>query len=110
VVDASGALTLHGRLKSTIMVAGLKFFPEEVEAVLDDFAAVAESRVFAKPHPHLGELPYAEVVLRPGAALDRDVLRRHCAERLSPYKMPVEIAVVAAVPRTSGGKILRRSP
>jgi acyl-coenzyme A synthetase/AMP-(fatty) acid ligase len=107
-IDPSGVLTLHGRRKSTIVVAGLKFFPEEVEAVLDAFPAVAESRVIARPHPHLGELPHAEVVLHAGATLDRDALARHCADRLSPYKLPVEVATVARIPKTAGGKILRR--
>jgi acyl-CoA synthetase (AMP-forming)/AMP-acid ligase II len=109
-LDASRALTLHGRRKSTIVVAGLKFFPDEVEAVLDDFPAVVESRVFARPHPQLGELPHAEVVLRAGATLDRDALIRHCADRLSPYKLPVEIATVTSIAKTAGGKILRRPP
>ncbi len=107
-IDASGALTLHGRLKSMIVVAGMKLFPEEVEAVLADFPTVAGSRVFARPHTHLGELPYAEIVLRPGAALDREALARHCAARLSPYKVPVDFTPVAAIPTTTGGKILRR--
>lgn len=107
-LDATGALTLLGRRKSTIVVAGLKFFPEEVEAVLADFPAIAESRVFACSHPHLGELPHAEIVLRAGAALDREALMRHCAERLSPYKVPVELTPVTAIAKTAGGKILRR--
>ena len=107
-VDVHGALTLHGRSKSTIVVAGLKFFPEEVEEVLAAFPAIAESRVFARPHPHLGELPHAELVLRDDASLDRDALARHCARHLSPYKVPVELTVVTAIARTAGGKILRR--
>ena len=35
-------------------------------------------------------------------------LKAHCARALSPYKVPVEFTVVEAVPRTPGGKILRR--
>lgn len=109
-LDATGALTLHGRSKSTIVVAGLKFFPEEVEEILAAFPAIAESRVFARPHPHLGELPYAEVVLRgESMPLDRDALARHCARHLSPYKVPVETTVVPAIAKTAGGKILRHS-
>lgn len=107
-LDASGALTLHGRRKSTIMVAGLKFFPEEVEAVLATCPGVVESRVFARAHPRLGELPHAEIVLTPGAVLDRDAIAQHCARELSPYKVPVEITAVASIAKTAGGKILRR--
>lgn len=109
-VDATGALTLHGRTKSTIVVAGLKLFPEEVEIVLAEHPAVAESRVVARPHRALGELPHAEIVLRPGTRFDREGLARHCADRLSPWKVPVTFTVVAAIPKTPGGKILRRAP
>lgn len=107
-VDASGALTLHGRLKSTIVVAGMKVFPEEIEAVLLTHPGVAEARAFRREHPRLGELPCAEVVARAGVALDRDALAAHCARQLSPYKVPVEIAVVATIPKTASGKVLRR--
>ncbi len=107
-LDADGVLTLHGRRKSTIVVAGLKVFPEEIEDVLNGFPAIAESRAFAATHARLGELPHADVVLRSGAPLDRDALARHLAERLSPWKVPVEIRVVEAIPKTGGGKISRR--
>jgi long-chain acyl-CoA synthetase len=107
-VDAAGALTLHGRLKSTIVVAGMKVFPEEIEAVLLSQPGVAEARAFGREHPRLGELPHAEVVVAAGSTFDRDALVAHCARHLSPYKMPVEIAVVAAIPKTASGKVLRR--
>jgi acyl-coenzyme A synthetase/AMP-(fatty) acid ligase len=104
-----GALVLKGRKKAIIFVAGLKFFPEEVEDRINEFPGVRESRVFGRPHPHLGEVPCAEVAVA-GAALDVEALKRHCARALSPYKVPLEWRVVGAVPRSAGGKILRRSP
>ena len=107
-LDASGALTLHGRLKSTIVVAGMKVFPEEIEAVLRTHPSVAEARAFGQVHPRMGELPYAEVVVAPDAMFDRDALAAHCARQLSPYKVPVEIAAVPAIPKTGSGKVLRR--
>ncbi len=106
-LDGAGALTLRGRKTSVIFVAGLKFFPEEVEACINRFPGVAESRVFGRPHERLGEVPCAQVV--PAAAgCDLAALQAHCARALSPYKVPVEFTPVAAVPRTPGGKILRR--
>jgi acyl-CoA synthetase (AMP-forming)/AMP-acid ligase II len=107
-LDPSGALTLIGRTKTTIMVAGLKFFAEEVEAVLATAPGVVECRVFARPHPRLGELPHAAVVLAPGTTFDRDAVAAHCARELSPYKVPVDITAVATIAKTAGGKILRR--
>lgn len=107
-LDTAGALTLHGRLKSTIVVAGMKVFPEEIEAVLLSHPGIAEARAFGREHPRLGELPHAEIVLTPDGRFDREALAAHCARHLSPYKVPVEIAVVTAIPRTASGKVLRR--
>ena len=108
-IDHRGALYLEGRKKAVIFVAGLKFFPEEVEDCLNQFPGIKESRVFARPHAHLGEVPCAQVVPTSGS-LDVAALAAHCARLLSPYKVPVEFAVVDAVPRSPGGKILRRPP
>jgi acyl-CoA synthetase (AMP-forming)/AMP-acid ligase II len=106
-LDEDGALFLQGRKKSVIFVAGLKFFPEEVEECINRFPGVRESRVFGTPHPHLGQVPRAEVAF---ATPDPDLegLKGHCARALSPYKVPVEFIVVEATAKTPGGKILRR--
>ena len=108
VMDSTGALFLQGRSKAVIFVAGLKFFPEEVEMCINAFPGVKESRVFGVPHARLGQVPRAEVVLdspRP----DLDALRAHCARALSAYKVPLDFDVVDAIARTPGGKILRRA-
>lgn len=106
-MDASGALFLKGRSTAVIFVAGLKFFPEEVEECINRFPGVTESRVFGREHARLGEVPCAEIAVA-GGGCDLEALKAHCARALSPYKVPVEWTVVAAVPRTPGGKILRR--
>src|SRR5262249_61074161 len=59
--DADGELFLVGRRANRINMAGMKFFSEEVEAVLDAHPAVRRSRVFAREHAHLGELPCAAI-------------------------------------------------
>jgi len=106
-VDQAGALFLRGRKKAVIVVAGLKFFPEEVEECLTRFPGVKEARVFGRPHERLGEVPCAEIVPDAGGC-DLEALAAHCARVLSSYKVPVEFTVVEALPRTPGGKILRR--
>jgi long-chain acyl-CoA synthetase len=106
-LDEDGALFLQGRKKAVIFVAGLKFFPEEVEECINQFQGVKESRVFGTPHPHLGQVPRAEVAFVTPHP-DLDALRAHCARALSPYKVPMEFTVVEATAKTAGGKILRR--
>jgi long-chain acyl-CoA synthetase len=109
-VDADGDLHLLGRRGNRINMAGMKFFSEEVEAALDAHPAVRASRVFAKEHPHLGEIPVAELVLEPGAeAPDRKALVAHLKARLPAYKIPRELRVVDELPRTATGKLVRWS-
>jgi acyl-CoA synthetase (AMP-forming)/AMP-acid ligase II len=60
-------------------------------------------------HPRLGQVPRAEIVLD-DPRCDLEALRSHCARALSPYKVPVSYQVVPAIPRTAGGKVLRRPP
>ena len=108
-LDEAGSLYLEGRKKSVIFVAGVKFFPDEVEACINTFPGVMESRVVGEPHPRLGQVPRAEVVLADGGC-DLDALKSHCARALSSYKVPLDFTVVPAIARTPGGKILRRRP
>jgi long-chain acyl-CoA synthetase len=105
-LDRAGALHLKGRKKALILVAGLKFFPEEVEDCINQFPGIKESRVFSRPHAHLGEVPCAEVVVNP-VGCDLEALKAHCAHALSSYKVPLEFTVVDAIPRTPSGKIRR---
>lgn len=106
--DAEGDLHLAGRRVNRISMAGMKFFGEEVEAVLGSHAGVRECRVFAREHPHLGEIPVAEIV--PEDAADppsRGDLTAHCRAVLPGYKVPREFRVVEVLPRTATGKLSR---
>jgi long-chain acyl-CoA synthetase len=108
--DADGDLFLAGRRVNRISMAGMKFFGEEVEAVLATHPGVREARVFAREHPQLGEIPVAEVVpedaAAPPAAKD---LAAHCRGALPGYKVPREFRMVEALPRTATGKLSRPS-
>lgn len=106
--DERGHVFLRGRRKSVINFAGIKFFSEEVEAVLDTHPAVRESRVSGEPHERWGAVAVAEIVARdatepPSAA----ALAKHCRERLAAYKVPARFRMVAELPRTASGKLRR---
>ena len=107
--DADGYLYLVSRKVAVINLAGRKVFPEEIEAVLDRHPAVRESRVYGRPHPHLGEVIEAELVLE-GDASALDSIRAHCRAHLASYKIPARLHVVAALPRTSVTGKIRREP
>ena len=107
-IDDDGCVTLAGRLKSVINVAGLKCFPEEIEAVLNEQPDVLECRVYAHHHPETGSIPAAEVVLRDPENPPKNIrLISHCRERLAAYKVPLKYTFVEKLQRTASGKIQR---
>jgi len=107
-IDAEGLVTILDRLKDMVNRGGEKVYCLEVEHVLCAFAGVAEAALVGAPHPVFGEVPVAFVAPQPGAALDPEALRRHCAERLADYKVPVEVRLVERLPRNPGGKVLKQ--
>jgi long-chain acyl-CoA synthetase len=106
-LDADGFLFLLSRKTAVINLAGRKVFPEEIEAVINRHPAVRESRVYGKPHAHLGEVVEAELVLDPPDS-SLDLIRQYCREHLASYKIPMRFSIVSALPRTPvTGKIRR---
>jgi acyl-CoA synthetase (AMP-forming)/AMP-acid ligase II len=63
-VDSDGYLTIVGRSKEIINRGGEKISPYDVERALLCHAAVCEAAAFAVPHPRLGEIVGAAVVLK----------------------------------------------
>ena len=82
-------------------------YPREIEEVLHQFAGVREAAVVAKPDEKRGEVPIAFVSPTEGATLQSDEILRFCRERLADYKLPKEIRVMEALPRTATGKIAK---
>ena len=105
--DANGFLTITGRLKELIIRGGQNIAPAEIEEVVNTFAAVLDCAVVGVPHEHLGEVPVLFVVARPGHALENEALLTHCRAQLSAYKVPHSVQLIAEIPRTGSGKIIR---
>ena len=105
-LDADGYLRLVGRIKELINRGGEKISPYEVEAVLLEHPAVSEAAVYPKPDEVYGEQVAAVVV--PRADVGSQELIQHCQERMAGFKVPVEITVLAAIPKGPTGKIQRR--
>lgn len=107
--DHDGFLYLVGRKKNVINFAGMKIFPYEVEAVLNQHPDIKESLVYGVAHPHYGELPCAKIVLRDQTRTDIDQtgLRRFCYKHLSSYKVPKEYHCVSCLDKTESGKLKR---
>jgi acyl-coenzyme A synthetase/AMP-(fatty) acid ligase len=106
-IDDDGFVWIEGRISAMINRGGLKVFPDEVEEVLRSHPSIAEAGVFAVPDDRLGEVPAAYVVAAPGHRVDGAELDDWCRARLAPYKVPVGIATIDALPRNEIGKLLR---
>jgi long-chain acyl-CoA synthetase len=109
-VDADGDYFLEGRVHSVINVAGMKCFPEEVEAVLSTHPDVQRVRVIGRPHPKVGAVPVAEIIPVSADRLPTMMsLASLCRTSLARYKVPVEFRFVESLPLTASGKIKREA-
>jgi long-chain acyl-CoA synthetase len=106
-MDADGYLTIVDRKTDLILVGGLNVYPSEVERVLQSHTAVAEAAVIGVPDPVRGEVPKALVILRDGARVSPQELLQWCRQQLANYKVPRTISLVAELPRTVTGKVLK---
>jgi acyl-coenzyme A synthetase/AMP-(fatty) acid ligase len=108
--DKDGYFWFTGRADDVILSAAYRISPFEVESALLEHPAVAESAVVGKPDADRGQIVKAFVVLRPehegGEELVAE-LQEHVRTVTAPYKYPREIEFVAALPKTTSGKIRR---
>ncbi|MBI2015382.1 MAG: benzoate-CoA ligase family protein [Candidatus Rokubacteria bacterium] len=110
VRDEDGYFFYQCRSDDMIVSGGYKIPGPEVEHVLDEHPAVAESAVVAAPDATRGFIVKAFVVLKPGRAPGPGLvteLQEHVKRELAPYKYPRAVAFVEKLPRTETGKIQR---
>lgn len=108
VVDEEGELRLVDRSKDVIIVSGFNVYPAEVEEVLREHPAVAETAVVGEASDRTGEAVVAYVVPVSGQGPAAADLTDHCARSLARYKCPARVEVVDELPRSFAGKVLRR--
>ncbi|TPV94952.1 MAG: acetate--CoA ligase [Myxococcales bacterium FL481] len=109
--DDDGYFWFVGRADDVIKSAGHLVGPFEVESALVEHPAVAEAAVIGKPHETAGAIVKAFVGLNPGYEASEALVRELMAatrKKLGPAVAPREIAIVADLPKTRSGKIMRR--
>lgn len=107
--DDDGRLRVVDRLRDLVVSGGANVSPTEVEGVLVDHPAVADVCVSGAPDPAWGERVVAHVVpADPADPPTLGELRDFARERLAAAKLPRELRLIEAVPRSTGGKPLRR--
>jgi len=107
--DAAGRLVVLDRRVDRIVVGGENVSPADVERVLALHPAVAEVCVVGIPAGAWGHEIAAAVTLRPGSDLTLDELRSFAATSLASFQVPRRLRVMDSLPRSSSGKLLRRT-
>ena len=112
-LDDDGAIWLLGRVDDVMNVSGHRISTTEVESALVSHPAVAEAAVVGANDAMTGQAIAAFVILRGGVPnvggeeLIQE-LRNHVAKEIGPIAKPKQILVVAELPKTRSGKIMRR--
>jgi propionyl-CoA synthetase len=114
-LDDDGYLFVMGRTDDVLNVAGHRLSTGSLEAALAGHEAVAECAVIGVHDDLKGQVPRALVVLKSGvdAEADGERIRRELVARVRAEVGPVaslhRVDIVAALPKTRSGKILRKT-
>jgi acetyl-CoA synthetase len=109
--DEDGDIWLLGRVDDVMNVSGHRISTAEVESALVSHPSVAEAAVVGATDATTGQGIVAFVILRAGATQGPGTvaeLRDHVAQEISPIAKPRQVLVVAELPKTRSGKIMRR--
>jgi acetyl-CoA synthetase len=112
-IDEDGAVWLLGRVDDVMNISGHRISTTEVESALVSHEVVAEAAVVGAKDEMTGQAIVAFIILRSGIDhLDGEALvkqlRDHVAKEIGAIAKPRQIVVVAELPKTRSGKIMRR--
>lgn len=116
--DADGNIWLLGRVDDVMNVSGHRLSTAEIESALVSHPKVAEAAVVGASDETTGQAVHAFVILRQEAVEEADEegeggdlvkdLRDHVGRQIGPIAKPKVIMIVAELPKTRSGKIMRR--
>ncbi len=110
-LDDDGYLWVLGRVDDVMNISGHRISTAEVESALVDHHAVAEAAVVGATDPTTGQAIVGYVILRGGVEASdelREEIRQHVAVKLGAIARPKAVILVADLPKTRSGKIMRR--
>jgi len=111
--DSDGYVYVMGRTDDVINVAGHRLSTGEMEEILASHPAVAECAVIGVHDALKGQIPRGFVVLKAGIDTDPDVLSAELVQLVRDQIGAVaalrRVDVVAGLPKTRSGKILRKT-
>ncbi len=107
VRDEDGWFYVVDRKKDMIISGGFNIYPAEVEQALLADPNVQDCAVIGVPDDKWGEMVVGIVEAKAGRKVDADALLVEARAALGPVKAPKFIEIVAALPRSNAGKVLR---
>jgi propionyl-CoA synthetase len=112
-LDEDGYVYIMGRTDDVINVAGHRLSTGSLEAVVATHDLVAECAVIGVADAIKGQIPKAFVVLKSGAQVEAEELRKQIVALVRKEVGPVaalnEVVVVPGLPKTRSGKVLRKT-
>jgi propionyl-CoA synthetase len=112
-IDEDGYVYIMGRTDDVINVAGHRLSTGSLEAVVATHELVAECAVIGVADAIKGQIPKAFVVLKAGAQVDAEDLRKQIVALVRKEVGPVaalnEVVIVPGLPKTRSGKVLRKT-
>lgn len=109
VLHPDGAFEISDRIKDIIISDDQLVASSDVEAVIGRHPDVLEAAVVGVPDARLGEAIVAFVVPRNPSSFDAHALQNWLAGQLAAFKRPQRIITLAALPRTTTGKVGKQS-
>ena len=111
-MDEDGYFYVIDRRRDVIFSSGYPVYPRDIEEVLYEHPGVAEAAVAGLSVWRAGDLRaaviHAFIVPRPHTKVSAEELLAHAAKRLPAAAVPAALHFVAAFPRNTLGKVLRR--
>src|SRR5258706_371626 len=107
IEDSDGFIRITGRIKDLIIRGGVNIAPVEIDEVLLKHSGILEAAAVGVPDKIYGEEVICYVVAKPGIGLTEASVSQYCEAFLPPPKMPKQIFIVADLPKSDRGKVLR---
>lgn len=108
-MDENGYFSIIDRKKEMIISGGYNIYPKEVEEVLYEHPNVLEAAVIGVANSYRGEYVKAFIALRQCEKTTEEEIILFCKERLAQFKVPKVVEFRDSLPKSTVGKVLKRS-
>lgn len=108
-IDENGWVYVLGRRDDVINYKGIKIAPEEIECVALFYEGVKDCACVPKKDAICGQVPKLYIEVENIDEFNMNILKEYLREKLDTSRTPTEIEIIDEIPRTSNGKLLRRS-